>query len=295
MRLFCFGLGYSALHFLQSREDIVASGTARSAEKVASLRSRGIDAYLFDGLRGDIALLGALNQAQALLISIPPGEGGDPVLASLASDIAQNADLARIIYLSTIGVYGDHAGAWVDETSACAPASARGQARLVAERQWQALGENHNAAVHVLRLAGIYGPGRNLLERLRVGDARRIVKPGQKFNRIHVADIAQAISLTLASPGPGAIWNVADEEPAPPQEVIAFAADLLRLAPPPEEAYDTAAMTPMARSFYADNKSVSIHKLKRELGFAPRYPTYREGLRALAAELGSAAATPPES
>ncbi len=288
MRLFCFGLGYSALHFLSGREDIAASGTVRSQDKADALRADGVDAYVFDGARGDKALLSALARAQALLISIAPGPSGDPVLAKLASAIAGNAGIARIIYLSTIGVYGDHGGAWVDETSACNPTSERRQARLAAEAQWLALGEIMGAPVHILRLAGIYGPQRNLLERLREGDARRIVKPGQKFNRTHVEDIAQAISLTLAYPGPSAIWNVADEEPAPPQDVIAFAADLLGVEPPPEEAYADAQMTPMARSFYADNKCVGIDKLKRELGFAPKYPTYREGLRSLAAAMRDA-------
>ena len=281
MRLFCFGLGYSALHFLSLRADIAAGGTVRTQEKADGLRADGVDAYVFDGARGDTALLGALARAQALLVSIAPGASGDPVLAKLASAIAENSGLARIVYLSTIGVYGDHGGAWVDEASACKPSSERGQARLGAERQWQALGEATGVPVHILRLAGIYGPERNLLERLRAGDARRIVKPGQKFNRTHVEDIAQAISLALASPGEGGIWNVADDEPAPPQDVIAYAAALIGVEPPPEEPYESAEMTPMARSFYADNKSVSIAKLKRELGFRPKYPTYREGLKSL--------------
>ena len=223
-----------------------------------------------------------LVNAEALLISIAPDRQGDPVLARFADTLAQCRKLRRIIYLSTIGVYGDHAGAWVDETSETAPRSERGQARFVAEGQWRVLGDTMNIPVQILRLAGIYGPGRNLLVKLREGDARRIVKPGQKFNRTHVDDVAQAIALTLASDGPGGVWNVADDEPAPPQDVIAFAAQLLGMAPPPEEPFETAQITPMARSFYADNKCVSIDKLKRELGFKPRYPTYREGLRALA-------------
>jgi len=205
------------------------------------------------------------------------------VLARFSDAIRAAKGLRAIVYLSTIGVYGDHGGAWVDETSATAARSERGRARLVAERQWRALEASTGVPVHILRLAGIYGPGRNLLMKLRQGEARRVAKPGQIFNRIHVEDIAQAIDLALAAPGPGSLWNVADEEPAPPQDVIAFAAQLLGIAPPPEEAFETAEMTPMARSFYADNKRVSIAKLKRELGFAPKYPTYREGLRALAA------------
>ena len=205
------------------------------------------------------------------------------MLARFSGAIRAAGSLRAVVYLSTIGVYGDHGGAWVDETSAAAPRSERGRARLAAEAQWRALGEAAGVPVHILRLAGIYGPGRNLLLKLREGGARRIAKPGQIFNRAHVEDIAQAIGLALAAPGPGGVWNVTDEEPAPPQDVIAFAAQLLGLEPPPEEAFDTADMTPIARSFYADNKRVSIAKLKRELGFKPKYPTYREGLRALAA------------
>ena len=282
MKLFCFGLGYCALRFIESREDIAASGTVRGADKAEALASAGVAAFVFDGARADKALMPYLVNAEALLISIAPDRQGDPVLARFADTLAQCGKLRRIIYLSTIGVYGDHAGAWVDETSETAPRSERGQARFVAEGQWRVLGDTMNIPVQILRLAGIYGPGRNLLVKLREGDARRIVKPGQKFNRTHVDDVAQAIALTLASDGPGGVWNVADDEPAPPQDVIAFAAQLLGMAPPPEEPFETAQITPMARSFYADNKCVSIDKLKCELGFKPRYPTYREGLRALA-------------
>jgi nucleoside-diphosphate-sugar epimerase len=282
VKLFCFGLGYSALHFLQTEESLEASGTVRSADKAEALQRNGVEAFVFDGQRADRAMGPRLAEAEALLVSIAPG-AGDPVLARFADTILGMARLRSIVYLSTIGVYGDHAGGWVDETSATAPRSERGKARLVAEAQWRALGEARDVPVHILRLAGIYGPGRNLLIKLREGDARRIVKPGQTFNRTHVEDIAQAIGLTLRADGRCGVWNVADDEPASPQDVIAFAAGLLGMAPPPEEDFETADMTPMARSFYADNKRVSIAKLKRELGFAPKYPTYREGLTALAA------------
>jgi nucleoside-diphosphate-sugar epimerase len=282
VKIFCFGLGYSALHFLGGQEGVEASGTVRDADKAQALRRDGVEAFVFDGRRAESAMAPRLAQAEALLVSIAPG-GGDPVLARFAGAIGAMRNLRAIIYLSTIGVYGDHGGAWVDEGSETAPRSERGQARLAAEGQWRALGASMDVPVHILRLAGIYGQGRNLLIKLREGDARRIAKPGQTFNRAHVEDIAQAIGLTLAAEGKGGVWNVADEEPAPPQDVIAFAADLLGMPPPPEEPYETADMTPMARSFYADNRRVSIAKLKRELGFAPKYPTYREGLRALAA------------
>ena len=282
MKIFCFGLGYCALHFLKGQESVEASGTVREADKAQALRRNGVEAFVFDGQRADSAMAPRLAQAEALLVSIAPSSG-DPVLARFAGAIGAMSGLRAIVYLSTIGVYGDHGGAWVDEAAETSPRSERGQARLAAEAQWRAMGASIDVPVHILRLAGIYGPGRNLLIKLREGDARRIVKPGQTFNRAHVEDIAQAIGLTLAAEGQGGVWNVADEEPAPPQDVIAFAAELLGVAPPPEEPYETAEMTPMARSFYADNRRVSIAKLKRELGFAPKYPTYREGLRTLAA------------
>jgi nucleoside-diphosphate-sugar epimerase len=281
MNIFCFGLGYSALHFLKGQESAIASGTVREADKAEALRSDGIEAFVFDGRRADAAMAPRLAQAEALLSTVPP-DRVDPVLARFAGMIGEMTSLRAIVYLSTIGVYGDHGGAWVDETSQTSPRSERGQVRLVAERQWRALGASMNIPVHILRLAGIYGPGRNVLIKLREGEARRIVKPGQAFNRTHVEDIAQAIALALGAGGQGGVWNVADEEPAPPQDVIAFAAGLLGLEPPPEEPFETADMTPMARSFYADNKRVSIAKITRKLGFAPKYPTYREGLRALA-------------
>jgi nucleoside-diphosphate-sugar epimerase len=282
VKLFCFGLGYSALHFLESLGNAEASGTVRDADKARALTYDGVAAFVYDGARADKTMLPHLAQAEALLVSIAPG-ADDPVLARFAQAIGAMKRLRSVVYLSTIGVYGDHDGAWVEETSKTAPRSERGRARLVAEGQWRALGASMQIPVHILRLAGIYGPGRNLLLKLREGQARRIVKPGQTFNRAHVEDIAQAIALTLEAPGEGGVWNVADEEPAPPQDVIAYAARLLGIEPPPEEAFETADMTPMARSFYADNKRVSIAKLKRELGFKPKYPTYREGLGALAA------------
>jgi nucleoside-diphosphate-sugar epimerase len=280
--MFCFGLGYCALHFLKTQQSVAAIGTVRDADKAQALVREGVAAAVFDDARIDASIAPHLAAAEALLVSIAPG-AEDPVLARFSEAIRAARNLRAIVYLSTIGVYGDHAGAWVDETSATASRSERGGARLAAEAQWRGLGAAIDIPTHVLRLAGIYGPGRNLLIKLRQGEARRIAKPGQVFNRAHVEDIAQAIGLVLAASGPGGVWNVADEEPAPPQEVIAFAAQLLGMEPPPEEPFETADMTPMARSFYADNKRVSIARLQRELGFKPKYPTYREGLRALAA------------
>jgi nucleoside-diphosphate-sugar epimerase len=282
VKVFFFGLGYCA-HRLIARESwIEASGTATSAERVAALRAQGVDAYAFDGVHVDPGLERALESAEAIVVSIPPRERTGAAVERFAASIAAAPDLRRIVYYSTIGVYGDHGGAWVDETSATLTRTARGLARLEDEARWAAAGRMRGAEVDVLRLAGIYGPGRNALVNLRLGEARRIIKPGQVFNRAHVDDIAQISSLALTRGLKGVIWNVADDEPARPQDVIAYGAALLSVEPPPEEPFDGARLSPMAREFYADNKRVSVAKAKAELGFAPAYPTYREGLTALA-------------
>ena len=184
-------------------------------------------------------------------------------------------------YLSTTGVYGDHGGAWVDEATALTPNTERGQRRLAAEEQWLALHRDHGLPVHVFRLAGIYGPGRNTLDNLRDGTAKRVVKPGQVFSRIHVDDIAGVLLASMARPNPGRAYNVADDEPCPPQDVVTFAAELLGLAPPHEIPFEDARLSPMARSFFADSKRVSNARIKSELGYSLRFPTYREGLKSL--------------
>jgi nucleoside-diphosphate-sugar epimerase len=224
----------------------------------------------------------ALESAEAIVVSIPPREGAPGALERFAAAIFAAPALRRILYYSTIGVYGDHGGGWVDETSATLTRTARGLARLEDEARWTQAAQSRGAQADILRLAGIYGPGRNALVNLRRGEARRIVKPGQVFNRAHVDDIAELTRLALARGLEGQIWNVADEEPAPPQDVVAYAAGLLGLEPPPEEGFEEARLSPMAAEFYADNKRVSIAKAKSLMGFAPAYPTYREGLRALA-------------
>jgi nucleoside-diphosphate-sugar epimerase len=226
-----------------------------------------------------------------VLASIGPDEAGDPVLAHHLTDLRRYATLQWVGYLSTTGVYGDRDGAWVDEADAVAPSMARTRRRVAAEGHWQASG----LPVHVFRLAGIYGPGRgrNALEAVRAGTARRIVKPGQVFGRVHVDDIVQALRASVARPNPGAVYNVADDEPAPPQDVVAFACALLGVAPPPEVPYEQVELSPMARSFYADNRRIDNARIKRELGVILRYPTYRDGLRAiLAQETPSAEADP---
>jgi nucleoside-diphosphate-sugar epimerase len=282
VRVFFFGVGYCARRVIEREPWIEASGTARTAEGVEALRRMGVEAYGFEGGEADPGLEQALENAEAVVVSIPPRDGAGATLERFAAAIAAAPALRRILYYSTIGVYGDHAGKWVDEGSATLTRTARGLARLDDEARWREAARSRGAQADILRLAGIYGPGRNALVNLRRAEARRIVKPGQVFNRAHVDDIAQATRLVLTRGLPGQIWNVADDEPAPPQEVVVYAAALLGLEPPPEEPFDEARLSPMAREFYADNKRVSIAKVKALLGFTPAYPTYREGLKALA-------------
>ena len=290
--LLCFGLGYSAEHFIARFGDkfdrIV--GTVRGVERAAVLNARHagrLKALVFDGHRSTPEVAHAVGEADAALVSIPQTETGDPVLAAFGDALTRTNRLRSIVYLSTVGVYGDHAGAWVDEETPPRPHSARGRDRLAAENRWLALGVQTGAAVAVLRLAGIYGPGRNALVQIARGDARRIVKPGQVFNRIHVADIAQAIDTVFARKVAG-IFNVADDEPSPPGDPLIFAAQLLGREPPPEIAFEQAApaMSPLALSFWQECRRVRNDKLKRTLGVSLMYPTYRESLRALLAANG---------
>ena len=278
MKLLVFGLGYSAGFFARhgAGEFSAIAGTTRTGKTVLP----GVEPLAFDGLRSSPEVMARIAQAGALLVGIAPDADGDPVLRHFGAAVAAADKLSRIVYLSTIGVYGDHGGAWIDEETAPAPSSPRTVARVEAEKGWLAMGEL-GKSVHVLRLAGIYGPGRNALENLKAGTARRIDKPGQVFNRIHVADISRAIAAAFARTG-CAVWNVADTEPAPPQEVIAYAAGLLGMEPPPLLPFGKAEMTPMAKSFYSDNKRVRNKRLLDALGGEMAYPTYREGLAALA-------------
>jgi nucleoside-diphosphate-sugar epimerase len=281
VKVFFFGVGYCALALIRRMPGIEPSGTARSAERVAALRADGVEAHGFDGMRAGPGLEAALQRSEAIVVSIPPRGSGDGPLDRFAAVIASAPAPRRIVYYSTIGVYGDHDGAWVDETSATLTRSERGLARLADEARWTEAGRARGAQTDVLRLPGIYGPGRNALARLREGDARRIVKPGHVSNRAHVNDIADVTRLVLTSGLEGQIWNVADDEPAPTQDVIAYAARLLGVPAPPEEAFDEANLSPMSASFFADEKRVSAAKAKALIGFRPAYPTYREGLEAL--------------
>jgi nucleoside-diphosphate-sugar epimerase len=280
--LFVFGFGFSAQALarkLGANWHIIA--TCRTEEKRAELAARGIETHLFDGggpLKNAKAILPDVTH---LLSSVPAEDGGDPVLARHGVEIAGLKDLAWVGYLSTTGVYGDRAGSWVDEESELRPTGERGRRRVAAEVGWLDLWRQHGLPVHVFRLAGIYGPGRSAFDSLRSGRAQRIDKPGQVFSRIHVDDIAQILAASIARPHPGAIYNVCDDDPAPPAEVIEYAAGLLNIAPPPLAPFTQAILSDMARSFYADNKRVKNERIKRELGVRLAYPDYRQGLAAI--------------
>jgi nucleoside-diphosphate-sugar epimerase len=291
--LVCFGFGYCAEHFIAESggkfERIV--GTARGAERAGILNAYqggAARAVVFDGMRVTPELESAIAAADYALISVPPGAGGDPVLGACGSALAATRSLRSVIYLSTVGVYGDHGGGWVDEQVPVAPISERSRWRVSAEKAWQQFGARHSIPVAILRLAGIYGPGQNALVALARGKARLIVKPGQVFNRINVGDIAQAIHAAFARGGAG-VFNIADDEPSPAADPIVFAAKLMGRAPPPEIAFVDAAasMSEMALSFWQECRRVRNDKLKRELGVTLRYPTYRDGLRALFAEINA--------
>ena len=280
--LFCFGLGYTAqaLARVLRAEGWRVAGTSRGAESAAALRRAGWDSFVFSGAEplDPASFAGATH----ILLSVPPDEGGDPVLAAHGEAIA-DLEPQWVGYLSTTGVYGDRAGGWVDEHSRLEPVGERGRRRVAAEAGWLDLAHRRDLPLHLFRLAGIYGPGRNQLEQLRAGTAKRIDKPGQLFSRIHVADIVAVLRASMATPNPGAAYNVADDEPAPPQEVVAYAASLLGMPPPPLEPFDPARLSPMAASFYAESKRVGNARIKNELGVRLTYPTYREGLPALLA------------
>ncbi|MEL7125091.1 MAG: SDR family oxidoreductase [Pseudomonadota bacterium] len=276
--LFSFGHGYSAkaLTRLLLPDGWRITGTTRSADKAAALAETGVTPVVFPGAPVD------LDGVTHLLISAGPDAEGDPVLRLMDEEIAARADQFDWVgYLSTTGVYGDHQGGWVDEATPLTPSTRRGQWRQQAEEAWRAV---PGLPLHIFRLAGIYGPGRGPFAKVRAGTARRVIKPGQVFSRIHVDDIAQVLAASIAQPNPGAAYNVCDDDPAPPQDVIGHAAALLGLPLPPAEPFETAEMTPMARSFYAESKKVRNDRIKSELGVSLRFPSYREGLAALLAE-----------
>jgi len=275
--LLAFGFGYTARTLADRLIDKgwQVRGTTRNEARFGEIEAAGITPFLFE--RGRPLPGKAFQGVSHILTSIAPDEDGDPVLDTHGGDLASLPGLAWVGYLGTTGVYGDAGGGWVDEESPPAPSQPRAERRLAAERAWLGTG----LPAHIFRLAGIYGPGRSPFANLKAGTARRVVKPGQVFSRIHVEDIARVLEASMARPDPGRIYNVCDDEPAPPQDVVAAAARLMGVEPPPEQPFETAELSPMARSFYADNRRVANRRLKQELGVALAYPTYREGLAAL--------------
>jgi nucleoside-diphosphate-sugar epimerase len=280
--LFCFGLGYTALALARTliAQGWQVTGTFRDPAHAGTAKALGVESVIFDRAHPIAKLDQHLASATHLLSSVPPDEKGDPVLDIHGAEIGRAApQLKWIGYLSTTGVYGDRQGGWVDESSALTPTGERGRRRLRAETAWLAL----PLPAHLFRLAGIYGPGRSALDTVRSGKARRVVKPGQVFSRIHRDDIVQVLLASIARPNPGAPYNVCDDDAADPAEVITHACKLLNVVPPPEMAFDDAQLSPMARSFYDDNKRVRNERIKRELGVTLKYPDYRAGLAALLA------------
>lgn len=271
--LLSIGHGYSAraLARLLIPSGWTVIGTTRSEQKARQFEVDGVVPLQWPGV------VLPLDAVTHVLSSVAPDGDGDPVLAEATEALRSATALQWVGYLSTTGVYGDRQGGWVDETSTLMPTTERGRARVAAEQAWQAL----PVPLHIFRLAGIYGPGRGPFQKVRNGAARRVIKEGQVFSRIHVDDIAQVIAASIARPNPGAIYNLCDDDPAPPEDVIAYAANLLGLPLPPAIAFEDAELSPMARSFYAESKRVSNDRIKRELGIALRYPDYRTGLAAL--------------
>lgn len=282
-RLFCFGLGFTARRLAESlrRDGWTVAGTSRAAERIAALAADGIAAHRFDGDHPLDDPGAALAGTTHLLISAPPEDEGDVVLRLHEADIAAVETLEWIGYLSTTGVYGDHRGDWVDETSELRPLSPRALRRVAAEDAWLDVWHRYGLAVHVFRLAGIYGPGRSVFEQLAAGAAKRIDRPGQVFSRIHVDDIVAALRASMARPDPGAIYNVCDDLPVGAAEVVAYACELLGIEPPPLVPLEAAGLSPMAQSFYADSRRVRNDKIKTELGVALGYPDYRRGLESV--------------
>ncbi len=285
MNLFAFGLGYCAQHFVHLHADGFAHITGTVRDDAAPRPLAGAAEILHFGADGGSPEIEErLGQADVILVSVAPGTSVDPVLARYGRRIAAVKRPQKILYLSTIGVYGDRGGEWVNETALPGSDNERSKVRIHAEKAWLTLAKDPAKKVHVLRLSGIYGPGRNALLNLAAGKARRLVKPGQVFNRIHVEDIARACAALVAWDGGSDVWNVTDDEPAPPQDVVAYAAEMMAIEPPPEQDFATADLTPMARTFYGENKRCANRKIKEELGLELAYPTYREGIAALWAD-----------
>jgi len=285
MNLFFFGMGYSSLATAKAVHELVdpnaaIAGTRRSEEGCERLAESPYRLHIFDGVAPGPTLGPDLRAATHLVLSIPPGEHGDPALALHRPDIDAAAGLQWLCYYSTVGVYGDFNGGWIDETAPTHPINERSRHRVEAEIAWRDYANARGLPLLILRLAGIYGPGRSSFDKLREGTARRIVKPGQVFNRIHVEDIGRVTALAAGARLAGT-FNLSDEEPAPPQDLVEYAARKMGAPVPPDVAFEDAKMTEMARSFYADNKRVSSLAIKRALGIDLLYPDYRRGLDAI--------------
>lgn len=284
-KLFCFGMGYTAQALARqlAPSEWRIAGTTRDADARQAMAARGWEILTFTEGQPLANFESALAGTTHLLSSVPPGDATDPVIAAHGSELAALKGLRWVGYLSTTGVYGDRQGGEVDEWSDRIPASERGRRRVMAEDAWLDLWRTHGIPVHIFRLAGIYGPGRNALETVRQGRARRIRRPGQVFGRIHLDDIVQTLMASIECPNPGAAYNLSDDEPAPPDEVIAYACELLGVDPPPLQEFDEVkdSLSPMALSFYGESKRVSNRRIKEELGVQLKWPTYREGLKGL--------------
>ncbi len=284
--ILCFGLGFTAGTLAErlARRGWTVSATSRSAAGAQAIAALGYRGLVFDGSKP--LPPEAFDGVTHVIDSAPPGDDGDPVLRQHARDFAARArQFAWVAYLSTTGVYGDHGGGLVTEDTPLTPNTERGHKRLLAETQWLGLWREHALPVQIFRLAGIYGAGRNQLLSLLDGSAKRVIKPGQVFSRIHVEDIANTLEASIANPRPGRAYNVCDDEACPPQDVVEFGARLLGLPVPPDVPIESAQLSPMTKSFYADSKRVSNARIVTELGVRLSYPTYREGLTAIAAEL----------
>jgi len=282
--LFCFGLGFTGSAFVSKvqAQDWVVSGTYRESSHKDAWSGSGVQSYYFDGDKISEELRSAVRQASYVLITIPPQkEAGDVVLKHFKEILVNCSQLEWLGYLSTTGVYGNRDGDWVDETSELKPGFDHQRRRAKAEGQWRDLYQKHRVPVHIFRLAGIYGPGRNLLQRVRSGSAKRIDQPGLVFNRVHVEDVVQVLCASIVHPYPGAIYNVSDDLPSSPAEAVEFACDLLNVEVPPMVSLENAKLSNMGRGFYQTNKKVRNQKIKEELGVRLRYPDYKTGLRAL--------------
>lgn len=284
MNAFFFGLGYSSQaaveHLRQHAPDGRIAGTVRTTEKAARLGAEGIATHVFDGTAPGTTLGPDLRDASHVIFSIAPGEDGDPALIHHRADLDAAKNLQWLCYYSTVGVYGDFGGAWIDESAPLVPRNDRSDRRVLAEQAWRDYAQERGVPLAILRLAGIYGPGRSTFDKLLDGTARRVVKPGQVFNRIHVEDIGRVTALAAEARLDGT-FNMADDEPAPPQDLVTYAAGLMGVTPPPEIPFETADFTPMQKSFYADNKRVSNAAIKEALGIELLYPNYRKSLDAI--------------